>query len=223
LSKSGNLFCSTECKNKWSHEKNINESHPQFKSKFINCTICGKEFKLSPHWEKLGRVKYCSQECYWKDLPNLITGENHPNYIGGPKVYCEKFNVEFKTRQRKFNGDRCVECGKVPDESVLHVHHVYYDKKSCCNISEDGVYYSNLGIKNNQPTFKIIGDPNKFVSLCQSCHAKTNNKKHRERWARHFEEVVNSRFGGKSYYTKEEMVDMGYVLKFRNKWVKEKQ
>jgi hypothetical protein len=35
--------------------------------------------------------------------------------------------------------------------------------------------------------------------------------------------VVNSRFGGKSYYTKEEMVDMGYVLKFRNKWVKEKQ
>jgi hypothetical protein len=81
---------------------------------------------------------------------------------------------------------------------------VYYDKKACCSINENGVYLSNLGIGGNPYTFEIIGDPNKFVALCGACHMRSSHKNHRAYWARHFEQIVNSYYQGKSYLTKEE-------------------
>ena len=42
-----------------------------------------------------------------------------------------------------------------------------------------------------------------FVSLCQSCHAKTN--KNREYWEQHFTEMINEYYGGRCYFLKEEM------------------
>jgi len=65
-------------------------------------------------------------------------------------------------------------------------------------------YYSNLGIKGQSSTFEIDGDPNKFVALCDNCHKRTNGKKNREYWARHFEEIINNYYVGRSYFTKKE-------------------
>ena len=98
--------------------------------------------------------------------------ENHPRWLGGKSFepYCPKFNREFKERVRSFFGYKCVECGINPKYS-LSVHHVNFDKMSCCN-----------------------GAKPLFVILCKRCHARTNID--REYWEQHFTEIIDSRYGG---------------------------
>ena len=205
-------FCSFDCKGKWMSENAVGEkgAHWQGGGVTKKCEECGEAFRREKNQKE--RARFCSQHCkgIWLAkmglLPKLriMTGANHPQWTGGPKDYCEKWSLEFRCRIREFFGNICVECGTPQNEKLLHCHHVYYDKKACCSINEDGKYYSNLGIKNNSPSFEIIGDPNKFVALCDSCHAKSSRKKSREQWARHFEEIINHYYLGKSYFTKEE-------------------
>ncbi|MEI6243394.1 MAG: hypothetical protein WCP39_08360 [Chlamydiota bacterium] len=137
-------------------------------------------------------------------MSKTFIGENNPSWTGGSKVYCEKWNADFRRRIRAFFDNQCAECGTPQNEKLLHCHHVYYDKKACCSVNENGEYCSNLGIKDNPHPFEIIGDPNKFIALCHSCHAKSSAKKKREEWARYFEGIINNYYRGKSYFTKEE-------------------
>ena len=96
--------------------------------------------------------------------------------------YCEKFNSEFKERVRVFFEYTCVECGNIQKETGgrLHVHHVWYNKKSCCDDT-----------------------PRILVALCHSCHSKTNFN--RNCWSNHFQEIIDKKYNGKCYLTKEEM------------------
>ena len=94
--------------------------------------------------------------------------------------YCPKFTNEFKERVRAFFGHRCVECGAPQNGERLSIHHVNFNKKTCCD--------------NSFPM---------FVALCRNCHSKTNHN--REHWQQHFTEMVNRDYGGKCYFTKEEM------------------
>ena len=61
----------------------------------------------------------------------------------------------------------------------LSVHHVIYDKETCCNDSE-----------------------RLFVTLCTSCHIKTNSN--REYCQNYFTEIIYNNYGGKCYFTEEE-------------------
>jgi hypothetical protein len=108
-------------------------------------------------------------------------GKNHPAWRGGSSFlpYCEKFNEEFKERVRAFFGYRCVECGTPQNGRRLSVHHVNFNKMSCCD-----------------DTVPL------FVSLCHTCHTKTNGK--REYSKQHFTEMIEQYYRGKCYLTKEE-------------------
>lgn len=143
-------------------------------------------------------------------LSNLFSGSKNPAWVGGNKKgYCpDKWTTEFRRRIRAFFENTCVECGEVQGKTLLHCHHVYFNKRACCEVSPDGKYYSNLGIVGNPNTFEIIGDPNKFVPLCKSCHAKTSHKSKREYYARRYESLVNDRCGGKSYLSKKEYEEL---------------
>jgi ribosomal protein L31 len=44
----------------------------------IKCKICGAEFKDF----KSNKRKYCSRECYYKNISLNVRGEKHPNYKG---------------------------------------------------------------------------------------------------------------------------------------------
>jgi hypothetical protein len=95
--------------------------------------------------------------------------------------YCEKFDTPFKERVREFFGRRCVECGKDEKDNGrnrLYVHHVNYDKQTCCNTA------SKL-----------------FVCLCGTCHSKTNGN--REYWKQHFTDIINTKYKGNCYLPKE--------------------
>jgi len=170
------------------------------------CKICGKELKFISF--NKGYNKYCSKKCANKARSIYFSGENHPQWTGGPKEYCVKFNKDLKNRIVAFwfenNNNICPLCEKPLDNKTPHCHHAYYDKKACCLVSEDGKYFSNLGIKNGEKSFEIIGDPNKFAPLHQRCHLRTNSKPKRTSYARKFETIINDKFEGKSYFTKEE-------------------
>jgi len=198
------IFCSAVCKGKWQSENAVGEksSHWQGGGITKKCEVCGKEFNIGK--TRSDKTKFCSNICRGVWNSKNLVGKNNPNWTGGPKDYCEKWSLEFRRRIRAFFNYECAECGTPQKENLLECHHVYYDKKACCSIFEDGKYFSNLGIKGNSNSFEIIGDPNKFVALCDSCHKKTSGKKNREYWARHFEEIINNYYLGRSYFTKEE-------------------
>jgi hypothetical protein len=113
-------------------------------------------------------------------------GEKHPNWKGGISFepYCPKFTKEFKERVRAFFGYQCVECGHIweEDEKKLAVHHVNFDKQSCCNTSVP-----------------------LFVPLCHCCHMKTNGN--RVFWQYWFTEMIERLYGGKCYFSQEEMLN----------------
>jgi hypothetical protein len=117
-----------------------------------------------------------------RKMSALYRGENNPNWRGGLSFepYCPKFNKEFKERVRAFFGHKCVECGRPQTGTPLAVHHVNFNKKTCC----DG-------------TLPL------FVPLCRSCHSKTNYR--REYWQQHFTEMITSKYDGKCYFSREEM------------------
>lgn len=113
-----------------------------------------------------------------------ISGPNSPNWQGGisKEPYCEKWNAEFRNRVRLFFGNKCVVCGKTKEDNdgrKMSVHHVTHDKHVCCNDS-----------------------PHYFVPLCISCHAKIHYKK--EYWEQYFIRLINTKYQGKCYYTKDE-------------------
>lgn len=113
-----------------------------------------------------------------------MKGEENPAWKGGisKTPYCEKFNEEFKRRVRDFFKNKCVLCGRTKEENgkdkrALGVHHVNYDKMVCCN--------------DTKPLFVIV---------CTHCHRKI----HFEDWCEYFTDLINTKYNGKCYYTKEE-------------------
>lgn len=117
-----------------------------------------------------------------KILSESHKGEKSPTWKGGVSFepYCPKFNAELKERVRVFFGNICVECGNPQNGKKHQVHHVNFNKMTCCD-----------------------GTPPLFVTLCRSCHSKTIYN--RPYWEQHFTDMINQYYGGKCYLTKEEM------------------
>lgn len=112
---------------------------------------------------------------------NPMYGKNghlNPNWRGGTSFgkYCPKFNPKFKERVREFWGRKCGICGRIEStlSRKLSVHHVNYEKMSCCNDA-----------------------PPLFIPLCNACHTKTNFK--REYWEHSLTEFIMIYFDGDSY------------------------
>jgi hypothetical protein len=102
----------------------------------------------------------------WKteDYIRKHSGENNPNWkggISGEPLYNRDWDKELKEKIRQRDNYQCQECFIVQSKlkRKLHIHHIDYDKENC--------------------------DPNNLISLCHSCHVKTNNK-NREKWTEHF-------------------------------------
>jgi len=109
-------------------------------------------------------------------------GRNNPRWLGGVSYfpYCEKFTREFKERVRAFFDYKCINCGEPQLVEKHHVHHVNFNKQACCD-----------------------GSKPLFVILCRSCHVTTNHN--RDFWNDHYTNILNNYYGGKCFFTKEEM------------------
>ena len=187
--------CSLKCMGQWRSQNLKGDNSPASKPKIIViCAECGKEIKRNPYRakENLKYGHFCSIGCLslWKS--KHICKENHWNWQGGidSYPYCIKWTDEFRERVRIYYGYVCVECG-TPQFALkgkfkqLSIHHVNYDKDTCCNDKEP-----------------------LFVCLCNSCNTRANGNKEKSRvwWEQHFTDMINNYYSGKCYLTKEEMV-----------------
>ena len=152
------------------------------------CLICGKEFETVESRIKSGKGKYCSRKCFDKSSRSKKTklkmslakkgkrispktefkrgdprlcGKNNPNWNGGTSF--EPYSVDWTKSLRKSIRERdrytCQVCGEEP---AVYVHHIDYDKKNC--------------------------NPTNLVTLCASCHGKTNFN--RKNWIKYFNQCV---------------------------------
>ena len=144
------------------------QPRPAYIGKKISEVKKGKPFS-DDHRQKLSAARV-----------GRFLGENSNNWKGGTSFgpYCPKFNKEFKERVRKFFSRVCVECGTPETTRKHHVHHVGFNKETCCDQSTP-----------------------MFVLLCASCHAKT--QWNREYWIAHFTEMINTYYEGKCYLPKD--------------------
>ena len=140
------------------------------------CLICNKEIKTRYSHERIR--KYCSYKCFWGNLigkPHghktnpggykILKGHNakekHWNWQGGKSLegYTINWTQTLKRAIRERDKFTCQICGKQQGGTTFQVHHIDYNKKNC--------------------------NPENLVTLCTSCHVKTNFN--RERWIKHFQ------------------------------------
>jgi hypothetical protein len=89
--------------------------------------------------------------------------------------------------------------GKTSDDNggrQLSCHHVYYQKKACCEWDEDVKgYYAMI----DDEKYYIKGDPNKFVTLTAGENSMV--EKNKLQWVKFFEDLIENQ-GGKCYSQK---------------------
>jgi hypothetical protein len=148
---------------------------------------------------------------FWYGHPTVHKDSN--------RKYCEIFE-EVKPRVKAFFNNTCIKCGDVQTFGSYHVHHVFYEKKTCCWIDGNGGYWTNLNIKNREKDYYIGENPNYFALLCDSCHGETGgNYNNRKKSADELREIIDKKFSGKSYFTEDEMLELGYIKISKKKWV----
>jgi len=213
-------FCSKICHDKW---MSVNTSGE-------NGSFYGRKHTTESK-NKMGR-RGLNHPNYGKSLPPeqrkklsvIKMGELNPAYIHGnyKAPYCYVFTGPGGVRIRAllFADYKCEECGKTNEQNIsecgksLVVHHGYFRKMSCCETELDydsGILRIGniLYIEERDGTtqeHEIIGKPEKFIVLCTSCHGKTNGG-YRSKWIKHYEDLINTKYSGKSFLTKEEYLN----------------
>jgi len=181
--------CSFACAGKWRSENLVKEKSSNWNGgeKNKTCEICGKTYSvklfrfltqrycsikchsISRKIKTLRLCRFCGKEftpphggkesqkyCSRSCYIKSAIGKNAANWRGGLSFepYPIVFNKQFKEKIRKRDNYTCAICG----EFGKAVHHINY-------------------IKND--TF-----PENCITLCQSCHVKTNGN--REYWIEYF-------------------------------------
>lgn len=130
----------------------------------MSLALMGRE--ISKKWrDNIGRGirKYLSDHPEAGDrISGRVSGNQNPNWKGGISFeeYGQDWTDDLKDSVKKRDQYTCLMCGVHQDELnyKLHCHHIDYDKENC--------------------------DPKNLISLCRSCHIKTNY--HREEWLVYF-------------------------------------
>ena len=164
---------------------------------------------------------------YCENILILYTGQGfwygHPtiNKKRASPKYCEIFK-EVKPRVRVFFDYTCTMCGEIETDVTHHVHHVFYEKKTCCWIDENGEYWTNLNARDHGEKDYYIGDnSNYFALLCDKCHGVSGGKfENRKKYADLLRKLIDEEHGGKSYYTEDEMAKLGYIKISKAEWKK---
>jgi len=158
-----------------------------YKSKY--CMICSHIGKRNPNYkhgltyEKICKAKDCQKKVsyyneYCRDCyKRFHVGEKCYQWEGGKSF--EPYTIDFSNRLKEAIRDRdnriCQLCG-IKEEKLkrkLDVHHIDYDKKNC--------------------------DESNLISLCRSCHGKT--QKNKKYWTKHFKNKTTGAKDGKKSTT----------------------
>ena len=185
IKRTNHHFCCQEHHVLWQKGRSSYERTPEHRAKMSLIVLSNTEkmqrqgarlreynqqVKKGRTWEQVyGREKAAKLRKHYSEMmrgennPNfgnhVLAGENNPNWRGGicREPYGFEFDEFLKEQIRQRDDYICQLCGISQDEHVeliddkLSVHHIDYDKTN--NVS------SNL------------------ISLCKSCHSKTNHNR----------------------------------------------
>lgn len=98
--------------------------------------------------------------------PPIMLGADNYNWKGGKsfEIYPRDWNEILKISIRERDNYICQLCGLKQGDKTHHVHHIDYDKKNC--------------------------NPNNLITLCVSCHVKTNAN--RKSWEEYFNKLMKN-------------------------------
>jgi len=147
---------------------------------------------------------------------------NRSDWIGYliETLYCKLFTPEFKLRQYEISDYTCILCNTKVEKP--HCHHVYEQKASCCQtIDDQGDLFFMIRNQKFYPYILPMVDKekeleyglNKFAVLCNKCHGKVKGKKNGKSvfdYIHEIEQIINTKYKGRSYYTREEYWGNGY-------------
>ena len=179
-------FCNRQCQKLWQKNLSWNDKlgikkATEIRNKLSDTTKGRK--KSENHKRKIGLAnkgnerpdlveynkKYKSEwmrNYNFKYKSDQVKGSKNPNWHDGVSFepYGLEFNKELKEEIRKRDNYRCQECHYTEQQlkRKLDIHHIDYDKKNC--------------------------KPNNLISLCHSCHPKTNFN--RESWIEYYKNKV---------------------------------
>jgi hypothetical protein len=96
-----------------------------------------------------------------------MAGEKHFNWKGGVSrlPYSIDWTITLKRSIRERDKYMCRICGEPQGDISLDVHHIDYNKENC--------------------------NPDNLVTLCKSCHTKTNFN--RDSWKEYFNKLLNNK------------------------------
>ena len=151
------------------------EGNPMFGKKFAKkpqCIDCNKEINYGYQ-----RCHSCAAKYIMKTSKRMIRylknrfGKNNPNWIDGRSFepYTSDFTEELKESIRKRDNYKCQNCGMTEKEhlivygSVLHIHHIDYDKTNC--------------------------QEENLITTCLSCNIRANYN--RTYWKQFYQEVIH--------------------------------
>lgn len=148
----------------------------------------GNKYNLGRHHtketkEKIGQSNFKNPSKYWlgkkrsketrkkisKSLMGRFTGVENNLWQGG--ISIEPYTIDWTETLRRSIRERdryaCQVCRKKQGDKAFDVHHIDYDKKNC--------------------------NPNNLITLCHSCHTKTNFK--RKYWTKYFKLLIKKIYG----------------------------
>ena len=129
---------------------------PKFSRELIERWYWGKEYSI----RDMSRIYGFDETTFlrWMKRYGIPRREKHmwhrDGFIGNVSEY-RGFTVSLKDSIKNRDGHVCIECD---DNSLIHVHHIDYDKTNNC--------------------------PSNLISLCRTCHGRTNFN--RDYWMGHF-------------------------------------
>jgi len=140
------------------------ENNPNYKEKIkVNCDYCNKIIEVFPCRIKKNKHFFCNRECKSKYFieHGVLAKENNGSWLGGISFepYGLEFNGKLKSFIRKRDNYTCQICDKKENGRAHCCHHVDYCKQN--------------------------NEPENLVTLCNSCHSKTNSN--RQYWQNYFE------------------------------------
>lgn len=178
--------------------KNKDAAQIRSKNPTYQCNVKKSNQKLAqnPEWIR-------------KNVESHIGGFWYGNvrYSNSPR-YCELWGRPLWHRIDEAQNYQSILSGKTKFENggrALSRHHVYWQKKACCEWDEDANGYyawidTGTARKPDRIKYYIPGDPNKFVLLTKSEHAMV--VKDKLKWIKIFEDLIETKLGGVCYLPK---------------------
>lgn len=185
----------------------------QKKETILICRSCGAEFTIKT-WrlKDPSRGKFCSRDCSSKYHSGenchyfgvSKRGKNSHNWKGGlpnciecgkelsqrKATRCQSCNLKYHSKEKHFNWKGGVSTEAYGGEFTRKLKHLIRqrDDFTCqeCEINEQELGYSlnvhhiDYNKKNNSP--------DNLISLCCSCHCKTNYS--REQWKNYYQSIM---------------------------------